>query len=239
MSTKAQLDAAIKAAEQKYGDLPPGVLSKIAKVESNYGQNLVNPTSSARGPFQFMEKTGPEFGLATEADRMDFDKSTDAAARLVLRNKAQLEKSLGRAVTPGELYLAHQQGAGGALKLLRNPNAKAVDVVGAKQVKLNGGRDNMTAGEFANLWVGKVDGGAATAPGKKLEAPAGGVTPAKDFYTYHPGKLGVLAENTALMQRNQKRLEERAAERAAPAATSPIGLLGGDSRAPASATVLT
>ena len=235
MSTKAQLDAAIKAAEQKYGDLPPGVLSKIAKVESNYGQNLVNPTSSARGPFQFMEKTGPEFGLATEADRMDFDKSTDAAARLVLRNKAQLEKSLGRAVTPGELYLAHQQGAGGALKLLRNPNAKAVDVVGAKQVKLNGGRDNMTAGEFANLWVGKVDGGAATAPGKKLEAPAGGVTPAKDFYTYHPGKLGVLAENTALMQRNQKRLEERAAERAAPAATSPIGLLGGDSRAPASA----
>jgi hypothetical protein len=122
VSNKAKLDEAIALAEAKYADLPRGVLAKIAKVESNYGENLVNPKSSARGPFQFMEQTGPEFDMHTEQDRLDFVKSTDAAARMTLRNKKTLEAKLGRPVTPGELYLAHQQGAGGALQLLANPD---------------------------------------------------------------------------------------------------------------------
>ncbi len=65
---------------------------------------------------------------------------------------------LGRPVTGGELYLAHQQGPGGAAKLLSNPNALAVDIVGAKAVKLNGGNEKMTAGEFANIWISKFNG---------------------------------------------------------------------------------
>lgn len=204
MSNKAKLDAAIAAAEAKYGDLPPGVLAKIAKVESNYGENLVNPKSSARGPFQFMEQTGPEFGLQNENDRLDFDKSTDAAARLTVRNKKILEEKLGRPVSAGELYLAHQQGAGGALKLLANPDKLASDIRGAQAVKLNGGDpESMTAGDFAAKWISKVDGSGGPAPEKKANAARGGigdlssvipgVTPAKDFYTFDPRALSRLA----------------------------------------------
>jgi hypothetical protein len=205
VSNKAKLDAAIAAAEAKYGDLPPGVLAKIAQVESAYGEKLVNPKSSARGPFQFMGHIGPEFGLRNERDRLDFDKSTDAAARLTLRNKQELESKLGREVTAGELYLAHQQGARGALKLLSNPNKLARDVVGSDDaVRLNGGDPGKTtAGEFANKWISKVDGSGGPAPQKKANAARGGigdlssvipgVTPAKDFYTFDPRALSRLA----------------------------------------------
>lgn len=213
---KAKLDAAIAAAEAKYGDLPPGVLAKIAQVESRYGENLVNPRSSARGPFQFMRHIGPEFGLETEEDRMDFDKSTDAAARLTLRNKKVLEDKLGRPVTAGELYLAHQQGANGALKLLANPDRKASEVVGANQVKLNGGDpNNMSARDFANKWISKVDGGGRSAPEKKADAASQGgigyISAPRDFYSYDPRSLERLnAESEALDRRVKPAPRERA-----------------------------
>ena len=223
----AELAAAIKAAEEKYGDLPKGLLEKLASVESAGGRNLVNPKSSARGPFQFMEYTGPEFGLKTEADRMDITKSTDAAARLTIRNKKVLEAKLGRPVTGGELYLAHQQGADGALKLLANPNALARDVVGGKdpasKIRLNGGDpDKTTAGAFATKWTSAIDGVATAptaptapkpgaSPGKKPEpratgslgvlpgssGPLPGLSKPSDFYTYDPNNLAELNRRVA------------------------------------------
>ena len=190
-----ELAAAIKATEEKYGDLPKGLLEELASIESEGGRNLVNPKSSARGPFQFMEYTGPEFGLMTEADRMDIAKSTDAAARLTIRNKQTLEKKLGRTVSGGELYLAHQQGADGAAKLLKNPNALARDVVGGKdpasKIRLNGGDpDKVTAGAFATKWTSKIDG-VSTAPTAPT-APTAGKPPGKKPEPRATGSLGVL-----------------------------------------------
>ena len=227
-SPTPELAAAIKATEAKYKDLPPGVLEKMAGIESQGGRNLTNPNSSARGPFQFMASTGPEFGLMTEADRMDVNKSTDAAARLLLRNKKDLEKQLGRSVSPGELYLAHQQGATGAARILKDPNARAVDVLGADQVKLNlppsmrDKADSLTTGDFAKLWTSKIDGGGGQAPAKKPEQAqqaqqvklgAGGIgdistlnglkgVPSEaSFYTFDPKSIGALQREASQLDK--------------------------------------
>lgn len=212
-----ELKAQIKATEAKYGDLPKGLLEKLADIESKGGRNLVNPKSSARGPFQFMKDVGPEFGLNTEADRMDFAKSTDAAARLLLRNKKDLERQIGRPATQGELYLAHQQGATGAAKLLKNANRLAAEVVGdPERIRLNGGDPaTMTAGAFATKWTSKIDGGAATAPAKKqpslgslgalpqgvAQGVAQGVTPEKDFYDFNGADMAKLDAGQAAVGR--------------------------------------
>lgn len=148
-----QLSSAITSTAQKYqAPWLVGYLTRTAQLESSGGRNLANPSSSARGPFQFISSTAAQYGLS---DPMDFDASTDAAARLAMDNYNYLKSNLGREPTMSELYLAHQQGAGGALKLLKDPNAKAVDVVGVDAVRLNGGAPGMTAGQFAGLWTSK------------------------------------------------------------------------------------
>lgn len=141
--------------ENRYS-LPAGYLSRTAQIESAMNPNAKNPRSSAGGLFQFINSTARAYGLT---DRFNPTQATDAASRLAADNARQLRGVLGREPTGGELYLAHQQGGGGASKLLRNPNARAVDVVGAQAVKLNGGSASMTAGEFAGLWINKYNKG--------------------------------------------------------------------------------
>jgi hypothetical protein len=81
--------------------------------------NEVSPTGAA-GPFQFIRSTGRQYGLVGP----DGDRRTDPVAsiaavnRLTDDNAAALEKALGRPPSPGELALAHQQGAGTAAKML-------------------------------------------------------------------------------------------------------------------------
>lgn len=139
-------------AEAQYG-LPPTYLSQTAAIESRFDPNAQNPNSSAGGLFQFVDSTAKQYGLSNKFDPVA---ATDAAARLAADNAKVLTRSLGRAPTAGELYLAHQQGGGGAAKLLSNPNARAVDIVGLDAVRLNGGNPNMTAGEFARRWTSKI-----------------------------------------------------------------------------------
>lgn len=159
-----ELGAAIDAASQQYG-VPAAFLSRLAVIESSGGRKLVNPESSARGHFQFMPGTWAQYGAG--GDRMNANDSAAAAARLTQANARVLRNALGREPTWGELYLAHQQGAGGASALLTNPGMRAADLVGADAVRLNGGTLNMSAGDFAGLWVRKFGGGAGlgSAPG--------------------------------------------------------------------------
>lgn len=144
--------SAISDAAQKYGQ-DPATLMKIAMIESSGNPNAHNK-SGAAGLFQFMPGTAKEYGLT---DPYDPIASADAGARLMRDNRQQLVNTLGREPTPGELYLAHQQGSGGASQLLSNPTALARDLVGAKAVTQNGGTADMTAQQFANKWVSKVD----------------------------------------------------------------------------------
>jgi hypothetical protein len=131
----------------------PNALLIVAWLESRGNPNAKNPNSSAGGLFQQIDSNAHDYGVA---NRFDPNQSADGAARFMRDNVQALERVLGRLPTAGELYLAHQQGAGGAIKLLTNPNAKAVDLVGSEAVRLNGGRLDMTAGEFAMLWTKKA-----------------------------------------------------------------------------------
>ncbi|HEU0095209.1 MAG TPA: transglycosylase SLT domain-containing protein, partial [Rhizomicrobium sp.] len=122
-----QIQQLITQSARRHG-VDAHALSETARLESGYNPNARNPASSAGGLFQFVDGTARQYGVS---DKFDPAQSTDAAARLMKDNAATLSRTLGRAPTAGELYLAHQQGAGGASKLLSNPSALAVDVVGA------------------------------------------------------------------------------------------------------------
>lgn len=161
-----EISAAVKAmAEQTGQDWFAGYAARVATLESSGGTNLVNKESSARGVWQFTEETGKLYGLKTEADRMDPVKSTMAMYEFTMDNYNTLKSRLGREPTPAEMYLAHQQGAMGALKILENPEAKATDIVGEDAVKLNLPEElrakagEITAGQFLELWQDKFDNG--------------------------------------------------------------------------------
>lgn len=129
------------------------VLTGIAQVESKLDPKAQNDKSSAGGLFQFVDGTAAQYSLA---DRFDPVAASDAAARLLRDNHSYLAGKLKRAPTAGELYLAHQQGAAGAVALLSQPEKRAIDVVGRKKVLDNGGDETMTAGTFARLWTAKL-----------------------------------------------------------------------------------
>jgi hypothetical protein len=164
-----QLDKVFTLTEERYG-LPAGYLARTAQIESGGDPNARNPNSSAGGLFQFIDSTARQYGI----DKFDPAQATDGAARLAADSAQHLRGVLGREPTAGELYLAHQQGAGGAAKLLSNPQARAADLVGADAVRLNGGDPaTMSAADFAGKWLGKFgEGGGMSSMGGGGGAPA-------------------------------------------------------------------
>lgn len=109
-----------------------------------------NPTSSARGVFQFTEGTwlglvkDPTVAAALGIDttkpdaellalRGDPTLSTKAAAVLATKNKKVLEGALGRPVNDAELYMAHFLGAGAASTFItayqNNPDMSAAGLM--------------------------------------------------------------------------------------------------------------
>lgn len=126
----------------------------LAQLESSGNPSAINKDTGAAGLFQFMPKTAKAYGLQ---DAHDPTQALEAVGRFTEDNAKVLRKKLKREPSDGELYLAHQQGATGASKLLANPNKLAVDVVGKRAVTLNGGSEDMTAGEFASLWTSKFE----------------------------------------------------------------------------------
>lgn len=167
----AEVGSVITTAADRYG-VSHSYALKVGHIESRYDPNAQHPGSKATGLFQFIPSTWKQYGQGQDA--RDPAANADAAMRFTVANRNQLRASLGREPTDGELYLAHQQGAGGAASLLSNPEARAVDVVGERQVLANGGSINMTAGQFAQLWMRKFD----KAPGS---GPAGGTIPTAPF----------------------------------------------------------
>ena len=141
--------------------LPQGYLERTAFLESRGNPNAKNPKSSAGGLFQFIDSTAKQYGVK---DKFDPVQATDGAVDVAVDNMRILTNALGRKPTAAELYLAHQQGGEGARRLLSNPNAKAVDIVGEDAVRLNGGNVNMTASEFASLWLDKFNNAKTIAP---------------------------------------------------------------------------
>lgn len=148
----ATIQELIAQAATQYG-IDPATMAAIAQVESRMDPNARNPRSSAGGLFQQIDANWSQYG---KGNKFDPSANVDAAGRYLSDAKKTLSSRLGRDPTPGELYLAHQQGPGGASKLLSNPSARAADLVGLNAVRLNGGRPDMSAAEFAGLWDKKL-----------------------------------------------------------------------------------
>jgi hypothetical protein len=170
----AELSEIIKEAAKRY-NLSPEMMLRIAQIESGMNPNTANPKSSARGVYQFLTKPGGSWGeYGRGQDVLDPVANVDAGARYIQDNANALRTKLGREPAPWEVYLAHQQGRAGAPALLNNPNRPAVEVLQAfykdpktarDAITLNAGRAGMTAGEFANLWKQRYEGGGGGAPG--------------------------------------------------------------------------
>lgn len=169
--------------EQEYG-LPSGYLTRTHQIESGGGKNLVNPSSSARGHFQFIPSTAREMGVE---DPMDLAQSARGAAAYAAQNMERLRRAGIEQPTAAHLYLAHQQGPGGAIGLLQGADRPAVDIVGRAAVTGNRGDLSMRGQDFANqimaLYEGQKVG--APAPTQQTGRPAeGGV---KGFFQENKG----------------------------------------------------
>lgn len=149
----AELGIDFEGIETETG-LPKGYLNTVALIESSGNPNAKNDNSSAGGLFQQIDSNAAAYGVENRFDPLQ---STQGAVAFAMDNVAYLSQRIGREPTGGELYLAHQQGPAGAAKLLANPDMLAVDIVGADAVRLNGGSLDMTAQEFANIWINKYD----------------------------------------------------------------------------------
>jgi hypothetical protein len=159
-------------------------LARTRQLESGGRDNAVSSTGAA-GPYQFTLGTAKRYGLSPQ-DRFSYEKSHAAALRLAMDNASQLRRVLGRQPTSAEVYLAHQQGAGGASALLRNPQMSAAQALStimsparARQaISVNGGNPDAPASAFAGKWLNKFDGGksipmmAAAAPSMQTPTQA-------------------------------------------------------------------
>lgn len=141
------------AASSAPGGMSAAGLARTVQIESS-GDPNAGVGSGHVGLGQFSPETALEVGVA---NRNDPEQSINGIARYAAKNAPALQKVLGRAPTDAELYLAHQQGAGGAAKLLANPAARAGDLVGDAAIRQNGGDPDAPASVFTSLWKGKFD----------------------------------------------------------------------------------
>ena len=151
MASEKELFASL---ESKYR-LPQGYLNRLYQLESSSGTNLRTEKSSAKGPFQFTDDTAKRMGLK---DPDDLEASADAAARLAVQNRTILQQNGVENPDGKVLYLAHQQGASGALKLLKGGDDAADALVGKDAVTNNSGKAGDTAKTFAEQVMGKYEG---------------------------------------------------------------------------------
>jgi hypothetical protein len=140
--------------EDKYG-LPSGYLNRTWQIESTSGKKMENPDSNARGHFQFIPGTQKMMGLK---DPYDLAESADAAARYAAQNKELLKNNGIDNPTAAQLYLAHQQGGLGALRLMNSTDRPASNAVGSDAaIALNGGDPTMSGSAFANKTMAMFD----------------------------------------------------------------------------------
>jgi Chaperone of endosialidase len=153
-------------------NLPAGYLPRTAQIESGMGKKIYNPSSEAMGWFQHIPLTAKARGI----DPLDFQQSSTDAAKMAQENRNILRQQAGiDDPTGAHLYLAHQQGPGGAVALLKNSDQPAADVLTqiyqknykdpekARKVAMsaiinNGGKADMTAGDFAAQIMGTYTG---------------------------------------------------------------------------------
>lgn len=139
----------------------PSVALTISHIETGgrFNHTAKNPTSSAHGLFQILDKTWKGQG---GGDRYSIDEQIKQGLKHIKNANASMRKSLGREPVEHEQYLGHLLGPGGAAAVLKaDPNAKLIDVVrkydskNANDIVNNNGMSGLTAGQAIGKWRNK------------------------------------------------------------------------------------
>jgi len=128
----------------KMFDVDPAAALALFSVESEFNPMAVSPTG-ATGLGQLTQGTASRMGVS---DRRDPVQNATGSMRYY-RYVADYLKQHGIEPSPANVYIGYQQGEGGAVALLRNPNARAGDVVDANNLRVNNIDPNMSAGQAA------------------------------------------------------------------------------------------
>ena len=107
-------------------------------IESKRGKVMDAKTSSAKGHFQFIDKTWSDYVTKnkldyTPEDRYDFEKSKKVFELFTQDNVKVLRKELARDPTDTEKYMAHKLGPGTAAKFMKSTPNASVDKIVSKQ----------------------------------------------------------------------------------------------------------
>lgn len=144
------------------GGFSSGGLARLVQIESGGKANAVSPGGGYTGLTQMGEAEFKKYG-PPGGSRDNPQDSLYAANNYAKSNGIILAHNIGKPPTDADLYLAHQQGAGGASELLRNPNALAVDMVGEKAVtgnvpaSLREQAKTWTSVQFTNYWADRFN----------------------------------------------------------------------------------
>lgn len=151
---KAETMALVIRVAQDEGVDPLDFLA-LAWTESALDSMARAEGSTGKGLLQFVDRTAKAYGLT---DPFDAEANLRAGARLWKDNEAYLKRALGRTPAGSELYLAHMQGAGTAVALIKGGDTLAATVSGRAAIALNlpsGSPKNPTAAQFVAIWQAK------------------------------------------------------------------------------------
>lgn len=178
--------------------LDDGFISRLFQIESGGDPSAI--TGSNRGLGQFSPDLERRYGIT---DWRDPGQQTAAVHQEMNEFAPSLAKTLGRAPTSGELYLAHQQGLAGAQAHFNNPDGTAwqnirpyysSDRVARAAIWGNipdnarispsfnktmfpGGVDDVRSSDFTNGWITKFEGSPGVG-GSSLSAMVANKVPA-------------------------------------------------------------
>ena len=170
------------AAEAQKQGVDPVLALTTAKIESGMGSRLQAPGSSAFGVFQLMPSTWAANG-GTATNRGDTGTQISLGVKNLASSAAIANEALGGNAAPADVYLVHQQGAGGGAALLKaDPSMSAVAALApayggnvqlaTKAITGNGGSATMTVGQFRSMWSDHFQQVAST-----VSVPAPGTAP--------------------------------------------------------------
>jgi hypothetical protein len=152
--------------------------TRLFQVESGGDPNA--RTGSYQGLAQLSPSEEAKYGI-NDQNRTDPALQRTAANGIAAANTPALTSALGRAPSPGELYLAHQQGIAGAPALLTGGDTPAWQAVrpyyksdAMAQLAISGNLPkgsgltvNSPASAFSNYWVNKFENGPQGALGNQ------------------------------------------------------------------------
>ena len=154
LDIEEQTDLAIRIASSKY-NVDYAYLKTLSLIESGNNPDAISFTG-AKGLYQFTSLTASHYNLVTDLQIFNPYLNADAAARLTQDNIASL-KRVNLKLTPTNIYLAHQQGIQGLIRIYKIIYREyPMTPIIRRRLDQNGGI-NLTAEEFIQFWEVKIN----------------------------------------------------------------------------------